>query len=74
MKKLFEFLAELEEKKIYFKLDKIRDSILVKVVIPGERWEIEFFDNGAVEIEKFKSDGKMYDETEIDILFEQFSD
>lgn len=68
------FLRNWKRKRFTLSWDKIRDSILVEVVIPGERWEIEFFENGAVEIEKFKSDGQMYDETEIDILFEQFSD
>jgi len=48
MKQLIEFLEALEEKKIYFRLNKIRDSILVEIAVPGERWEVEFFEDGTV--------------------------
>ena len=71
--KLIDFLNRLEKAKIYFRLNKIRDSILVEVVVPGERWEIEFMRDGSIEIEKFKS-ANMYDESELDILFRDFSD
>ena len=40
----------------------------------GQKWEIEFLDDGTVVIEKFISDGEMYDEIELSALFEQFSD
>ena len=43
MKELFRFLELLEARKIHFTLSRIRDSILVEVVVPGERWEVEFF-------------------------------
>ena len=28
---------------------------MVLVAVPGERWEIEFFEDGAIEIERFGS-------------------
>ncbi len=31
-------------------------------------------EDGTVDIEKFISDGKMYDTKELDVLFNQFSD
>ncbi|MBQ2729704.1 MAG: hypothetical protein IJF69_02915 [Clostridia bacterium] len=74
IEKLLHFLNELETKKIYYKLNKVRDSIMVEVAVPGERWEIEFFDDGTVEIEKFISCGEIYGESEIEMLFEKFSD
>jgi hypothetical protein len=69
MKKLIDFLERLEEKKIYYKLNKVRDAIMVEVVIPGERWEVEFFANGNVEIEKFISNAEIFDEKELEQLF-----
>lgn len=33
---------------------------MVEVVIPGERWEVEFFDDREPEIEIFCSDGTIF--------------
>jgi len=74
MKKLLGFIEELENRKIHFNLSKIRDSILVEVVVPGQRWEVEFFADNHVEIEKFISSGVIYNQEEIEILFRDFSD
>lgn len=76
LKDFIHFLNKLEEKKIFYKLDKIRDeSILVDIVIPGQRWEVEFMDDHTIEIEKFISnDNGLYDETELELLFRDFSD
>ena len=73
MEKLVYFLNELEKKKIYYTLHKVRDSVLVNIAVPGQRWEIEFFSDEHIEIEKFFSNGIIYDHTEIDNLFENFS-
>lgn len=73
--KLNEFLNLLEEKYIFYKLIKVREeAIMVEVAVPGERWEIEYLDDGTVEIEKFISDGKLYDKAELDTLIRDFSD
>lgn len=76
IKELINFLNKLEEKKIYYKLDKIRDeSILVEIAVPGQRWEVEFMNDSSIEIEKFISDdGDLYDEKELEVLFRNFSD
>ena len=71
---LIDFLEELEKRKIFFYLSKIRDSVLVEISVPGQRWEVEFMANGSIEIEKFISEGIIYDSKEIDILFNEFSD
>ena len=74
MKKLIDFLNELEDRKIHYKLDKTNDDyVMVEVTVPGERWEIEFSDTD-IRIEKFLSDGNIFDEAEIKTLFDNFSD
>lgn len=74
MRDLIDFLDKLEKNKIYYRLNKVRDGIMVEIAVPGERWEVEFFADGDVQIEKFLSDGKIFNISEIDILFENFSD
>ncbi len=69
MDKLIGFLERLEEKKIYYKLNKVRDAIMVEVAIPGERWEVEFFADGHVEVEKFIGQAEILGEEELERLF-----
>jgi len=71
---LITFLNELERNSIYYRLNKIRDSILVEVVVPGQRWEIEFMSDGTIEVEKFISNGDILDERELNVLLRDFSD
>ena len=71
---LIGFLEKLEECKLYYRLSKIREGILVEITVPGERWEVEFMRAGVVVIEKFKSDLETYDESELSVLFDEFSD
>ena len=77
---LIELLEKLEEKKIYYKLNKVRENtIMIEVVVPGERWEIELNSYGTkeecdIEIERFVCNGEMHDETMLEELFEKFSD
>lgn len=72
MKELILFLEKLEENKIYYHLNKVRESIMVEIAVPGERWEVEFFEDGNVEIEKFISCGEIFKKDEIETLFEEF--
>jgi len=75
-----ELLEKLEDKKIYYRLNKTRDdAIMIEVSIPGQRWEIEYNtygerSGGIVEIEKFLSDGTIYGIDELEVLFHDFSD
>jgi len=72
---MIRFLNKLEERSIYYQLNKIRnESILIEVAVPGQRWEIEFMEDGTVEIEKFISDGGFYSDKELEVLFAEFSD
>jgi hypothetical protein len=80
MQQLLSFLNDLEERKIYYQLNKIRDSIMVEIAVPGQRWEVEFMDDGTIEIEKFISSGQIFvcNEIrhckEIEELFSEFFD
>jgi len=75
-----QLLEKLEDRKIHYKLCKIRnDAIMIEVSVPGQRWEIEYNTygesvGGVIEIEKFISDGVIYDRSELDNLFRDFSD
>ena len=71
--RLIKFLDELEQNKIYYDIKKIRDGLLVEIVVPGERWEVEYLSNGEIIIEKFKSDGNIFFEDELKKLIEKYS-
>ncbi|MFZ3132005.1 MAG: hypothetical protein WA125_13105 [Desulfosporosinus sp.] len=74
MNDLIVFLNELENRKIYYRLNKVRDSIMVEIAVPGQRWEVEFFADGNIEVEKFTSDGNLYNKSELEVLFADFTD
>ena len=42
---------------------------MVEVAIPGERWEVEFFADGHVEVEKFIGQAEILGEEELERLF-----
>ena len=69
LKKLVAFLQTLEANAIPYHLDSFRDSVAVLIAIPGERWEIEFFDDAHVEVERFRSSGEIGDESAFSLLF-----
>ena len=74
MKKIIDFLNELEKRSIYYRINKIRDSIMIEIAVPGQRWEVEFFNDEHIEIEKFISSGEIYDENELEVLLLNYSD
>lgn len=52
------FCRELDQRHISYSVLVARDdALMVCVPIPGERWEIEFFDDEHVELERFVSQG-----------------
>ncbi|BAZ15538.1 hypothetical protein NIES4071_74100 [Calothrix sp. NIES-4071] len=54
--KLTNFINQLERYKIHYTLAHHREeAIMVMAAIPGQRWEIEFFNDGSVEVERFIS-------------------
>ena len=68
--KLLDFLTKLNEQKCPYRLSCWRDeAIMVELATPGDRWEIEFFADGHVEIERFRSNGSIVDESALAELF-----
>jgi len=58
LQKLLDFLNRLDAVKMSYRLSHFReDTVAVELAIPGERWEVEFFADGTVEVERFRSDG-----------------
>ena len=47
---------------------------MVTVAVPGERWEVEFLNDGSVEVEKFVSNGEIGGEEALGELFSRYSD
>ena len=77
-RELLALLRRLDAAKIHYTLDRVRDeAIMIRVDVPGQRWEIEFVDYGDevhVEIERFVSNGHIDGEAALDELFAKFSD
>jgi hypothetical protein len=73
--KLLAFLNRLDREAISYSLAHHRDkAVMVTVVVPGERWEIEFFSDGSVDVEKFVSHGDIVGEEALSQLFDRFSE
>lgn len=73
--KLLTLLNKLEQEKISYTLAHNRDeAIMVTVVVPGERWEVEFLNDGSVEVEKFVSSGEIGEEEALRELFSRYSE
>ena len=68
LRKLLTFLDKLEQDKVWYRLEHVRDSVMVLIAIPGERWEVEFFDDGSIEVERFRSSGEIEGEDALDLL------
>lgn len=56
--RLLRFCTLLEERKAQYTIRQGRpDTIMVSIAVPGEYWEIEFFADGTLELERFISQG-----------------
>jgi hypothetical protein len=67
--RLLSFLNGLRDGKIFYRLSQHRDdAIMVEVTVPGERWEVEFMEDGTVEAEVFRSNGEIHGEEVLDDL------
>lgn len=55
---LLALLRRLEAARIHYTLRHSRhDAVMVEVAVPGERWEIDFLEDGDVDVEVFRSAG-----------------
>jgi hypothetical protein len=65
-----QFLLKLDQFKVQYTLSAaVRTSIMVCIARPGERWEVNFYDDGDIAIEIFRSDGSAFDEAKLSELF-----
>jgi hypothetical protein len=56
LRPLLDFLNRLDANKISHHIEHNREeSIMVLIAVPGERWEVEFFEDGTIELEIFGS-------------------
>ena len=68
---LVAFLRRLDAAGIHYWLGSFRDSVNVVVTTStNERWEVEFFANGDVEVERFVSQGVEAGQARLEELFE----
>jgi hypothetical protein len=75
LESLLVLLNRLEAAKIHSTLARNQDdAITVHVAVPGQRWEIDCYCNGRLDVEIFKSDGVIRDASAIDALLRDFSD
>ena len=45
LKEFIAILNKLEKNSIFYKLNKVRnEAIMVEVAVPGQRWEIEYWE------------------------------
>ncbi len=73
--KFLMFLTKLEAERISYTLAHyLENAVMVTISIPGERWEAEFFEDGSVEVEKFVSDGEIYEENSLQTFFERYTE
>jgi hypothetical protein len=58
---IHDFIRELDGTRTHYRLLSVREgAVMVEVAVPGERWEVEFFDDREPEIEVFRSDGTIF--------------
>jgi hypothetical protein len=62
---LLSFLGRLDDAGIHYSLGSYRKSVNVHVTASAsERWEVEFFPDGSVEIERFSGVGHIESDPE----------
>ncbi|MGO9559430.1 MAG: hypothetical protein ACLPYW_10120 [Acidimicrobiales bacterium] len=62
--KVSKLCRELDARRVNYELTFARpEALMLSVAIPGERWELEFFEDGLIELERFVSAGVEEDST-----------
>jgi hypothetical protein len=73
--RLLAFLARLDRAKIHYTLANYREgAVSVEVHLPGEHWEVDFLADGDVDVERYRSNGKIEDASVLEELFVNDSD
>ena len=69
--RLIALLERLDEARIPYTMEHSReDAIMILAFAPGEYWEIEFLGDGEIDIERYRSNGKIHDESVLQELFD----
>jgi hypothetical protein len=69
--RLVTFLQRLDEANVPYSMRHSRDdAIMVVAFAPGQYWEIDFLEDGGIDVERFRSDGHIDDESVLEELFE----
>jgi hypothetical protein len=73
--RLLALLERMDKAKISYRLEHSRENALMVVAFaPGEYWEIEFLEEGAIDIERFRSNGKILGESVLEEFFALWSE
>jgi uncharacterized protein (UPF0276 family) len=74
LQKLLDFLNRLDAMKFSYHLSHFREkTVAVELAVPGERWEVELYASGNIEIERFRSsDPVSGDGSILDDLFAKY--
>jgi hypothetical protein len=71
----FELMARLRAADILHRVGSLRDdSVMVEARTPGCIWEIEFFPDSPIAVERFTSDGRILDGTDLAALIAKWSE
>ncbi|NIF40982.1 hypothetical protein F3J14_08805 [Burkholderia sp. Tr-862] len=63
---LYELLSNLDERRLFYTLGRHRpDTILISITVPGERIEIDVFDDGHMEMSRFSGDESVIDDQQV---------
>jgi hypothetical protein len=75
LEKVLDILNRFDRAKIHYRLaHNQEDAVSIEVAVPGERWEIDCYSDGAIDVEVFKSNGSIRDSSAIDDLLRDFAD
>lgn len=70
---ILNFLNQLDQGQIHYALEHPREAaLMITVAVPGERWEVEFLEDGSIEVERFISNGEIYGSEVLAELFARF--
>ncbi|WP_069706659.1 hypothetical protein [Burkholderia seminalis] len=63
---LYELLRDLDKRRLFYALGRHRpDTIPISITVPGERIEIDVFDDGHMEMSRFSGDESVIDDQQI---------
>jgi hypothetical protein len=73
--KLLAFLERLDQARVPYQMRHSReDALMVIAFAPGQYWEIEFLEDGDIDIERYRSDGRIDDDSILEELFALWAD